>query len=297
MKRLMLIACLAAPFLPVNVQAQQNRVEISITPVTGPVYMLQGGGGNIGVVADPLGVLMIDAMETPSSDQIRAAIKSLPGGDRVRVLVDTHWHSDHTDGNKSLGLGAAIIAHENVRPLLGGEQDQPGRKAGAGPAAALPNVTYSDRLTVYAGGEEIRLVHYSHAHTDGDTVVFLDKSKVVHMGDMFFNGRFPFLDVANGGDIDNWVRQIDAILAVLPADSKIIPGHGPLASTADLKAFRQMLYDSAEIVRNEMKEGKTLEQVKAAGLPERFAPWSKGFMSTPRWLELVYRSLEKQGAR
>jgi len=117
------------------------------------------------------------------------------------------------------------------------------------------------------------------------------------MGDMFFNGRFPFLDVANGGDIDNWVRQLDAILAVLPADSKIIPGHGPLASTADLKAFRQMLYDSAEIVRNEMKEGKTLEQVKAAGLPERFAPWSKGFMSTPRWLELVYRSLEKQGAR
>ncbi len=297
MKRLMLIACLLTPFSILDLRAQQNRAEISITPVAGPVYMIQGGGGNIGVVADPLGVLMIDAMETPSSDQIRAAIKSLPGGERVRVLVDTHWHSDHTDGNKSLGLGATIIAHENVRSLLSRVQGQPDQKTGAEFEAALPNVTYSDKLTVHAGGEEIRLVHYGHAHTDGDTVVFLDKSKVVHMGDMFFNGRFPFLDVENGGDIDNWVRQLDAILAVLPADSKIIPGHGPLATAADLKAFRQMLSDSAGIVRNEMKEGKTLEQVKAAGLPERFASWSKGFMSTPRWLELVYRSLEKQNAR
>ncbi len=297
MKRMTLIVCLLIPFSIAGVQAQQNRIEISLTPVAGPVYMLQGGGGNIGVVADPLGVLMIDAMETPSSDQIRAAIKSLPGGDRVRVLVDTHWHSDHTDGNKTLGLGATIIAHENVRSLLSREQGLLGRKTTPLPEAALPNITYSDKLTVYAGGEEIRLVHYGHAHTDGDTVVFLDKSRVIHMGDMFFNGRFPFLDVDNGGDIDNWVRQLDAILAVLPADSKIIPGHGSLATTADLKAFRQMLYDSAEIVRREMKEGKTLEQVKAAGLPGRFESWSKGFMSTPRWLELVYRSLERPQSR
>ena len=297
MKRMTLIVCLLIPFSTAGVQAQQNRIEISLTPVAGPVYMLQGGGGNIGVVADPLGVLMIDAMETPSSDQIRAAIKSLPGGDRVRVLVDTHWHSDHTDGNKTLGLGATIIAHENVRSLLSREQGLLGRKTAPLPEAALPNITYSDKLTVYAGGEEIRLVHYGHAHTDGDTVVFLDKSRVIHMGDMFFNGRFPFLDVDNGGDIDNWVRQLDAILAVLPADSRIIPGHGSLATTADLKAFRQMLYDSAEIVRREMKEGKSLEQVKAAGLPERFEPWSKGFMSTPRWLELVYRSLQRQQSR
>ena len=297
MKRMTLIVCLLIPFSITGVQAQQNRIEISLTPVAGPVYMLQGGGGNIGVVADPLGVLMIDAMETPSSDQIRAAIKSLPGGDRVRVLVDTHWHSDHTDGNKTLGLGATIIAHENVRSLLSREQGLLGRKTAPLPEAALPNITYSDKLTVYAGGEEIRLVHYGHAHTDGDTVVFLDKSRVIHMGDMFFNGRFPFLDVDNGGDIDNWVRQLDAILAVLPADFRIIPGHGSLATTADLKAFRQMLHDSAEIVRREMKEGKSLEQVKAAGLPERFEPWSKGFMSTPRWLELVYRSLERQQSR
>lgn len=297
MKRIALTVCLWTSFSMTPAAAQQQKPGIVLLPVAGPVYMLQGGGGNIGVVADPQGVLMIDAMETPSSDEIRAAIGSLPGGGRVRVLVDTHWHSDHTDGNKSLGLGATIIAHENVRSLLGREQGLAGRKSAAFPEAALPNVTYTDRLSAYAGGEEIRLVHYGHAHTDGDTVVFLDKSKVVHMGDMFFNGRFPFLDVDNGGDIDNWVRQLDAVLAALPADSKIIPGHGALATTADLKAFRQMLYDCAGIVRSEMKEGKTLEQVKAAGLPARFDSWSKGFMSTPRWLELVYRSLEKQNAR
>ncbi len=297
MKRTILTVCLLTSFSTASDAAQQEKPEIVLSPVTGPVYMLQGGGGNIGVVTDPLGVLMIDAMETPSSDQIRAAIKPLPGGGRVRVLIDTHWHSDHTDGNKSLGLGATIIAHANVRSLLSREQGLLGQKTAALPESALPNITYTDKLSVYAGGEEIRLVHYGHAHTDGDTVVFLDKSKVVHMGDMFFNGRFPFLDVDNGGDIDNWVRQLDAVLAVLPPDTKIIPGHGALATTADLKAFRQMLYDCAGIVRSEMKEGKTLEQVKAAGLPQRFDSWAKGFMSTPRWLELVYRSLEKQQSR
>jgi glyoxylase-like metal-dependent hydrolase (beta-lactamase superfamily II) len=122
----------------------------------------------------------------------------------------------------------------------------------------------------------------------------MDRLKVIHMGDMFFNGMFPFLDVANGGDIDNWVRQLDAILTGLPPDAKIIPGHGPLASPVELKAFRQMLYDSAEIVRKQIKEGKTLAQVQAASLPDRLAPWTKGFLTTPQWLELVYRSLEKQ---
>jgi glyoxylase-like metal-dependent hydrolase (beta-lactamase superfamily II) len=152
-------------------------------------------------------------------------------------------------------------------------------------------------LALPAEGQPVRLIHYPHAHTDGDTVVSMDKYKVVHMGDMFFNGMFPFLDVANGGDIDNWVRQLDSIIAGLPADAKIIPGHGPLAGIAELKAFRQMLFDSADTVRRQMKEGKTLEQIKSAGLPERFGPWTKGFLTTPQWLELVYSSLEKSKAR
>jgi len=265
-----------------------------MTQVAGPVYMLEGNGGNVGVVADPGGVVMIDAMEVPSAGEIREAIRSLPGGDHIRILINTHWHADHSDGNKALGRGAVIVAHQNVRPLLAQEQTLLGGRIQALPPEALPNLTYGDRLTVFAGGDTIRLVHYPQAHTGGDTVVFADANKVVHMGDMFFNGMFPFLDVANGGDIDNWVRQLDALLASIPADAKIIPGHGPLASPPELKTFRQMLADSAEAVRSQIKAGKSLEQIQAAGLPERFAPWAQGFLTTPQWLELVYRSLTKQ---
>jgi cyclase len=275
----------------------QNQAAVTSTPVAGPVYMLQGGGGNIGVIVDTSGVLMIDAMDEKSGAQIRDTLKALPGGGNIRFLINTHWHSDHTDGDAILGSGAVIVAHENVRALLAKPQTLMGQQTKPLPASALPAVTFPDRMVLYIGNEPVRLVHYPHAHTNGDTVVFIDRLKVVHMGDMFFNGMFPFLDVANGGDIDNWVRQLDSVLAGIPADTKIIPGHGPLAGVAELKSFRQMLYDSAEVVRRQMKEGKTLEQIKAAGLPERFAPWTKGFLPTPQWLELVYRSLEQNKSR
>jgi cyclase len=207
--------------------------------------------------------------------------------------VNTHWHSDHADGNLAFGPEAIIFSHDNVRSLLSKPQNLMGQQTSSYPPSGLPEVTYSDKLSLYVGDEEIRLVHYSHAHSNGDTVVYFEKSKVVHMGDMFFHGMFPFMDVANGGDIESWVRQLDLILSSLPADVKIIPGHGPLVGIAELKAFRQMLFDSADIVRTQMKDGKTLEQIKAAGLPERFAPWTKGFFTAPQWLELVFQSLKK----
>jgi cyclase len=294
MKRIMLILVVFVLFAPGFLPAQQAPVKFTLTPVAGQIYMLQGDGGNIGVMADPAGVLLIDSMYQRSAPSIREAIKSLPGGDKVRFLVNTHWHSDHTEGNLALGPGAIILAHENVRSLLAKPQSLLGQQTNAYPSGALPSVTYSDKLTLYVGDEPIRLVHYPNTHSNGDTVVFFDRSNVMHMGDMFFQGMFPFLDVANGGDIDSWVRQIDAVASSVPADVKIIPGHGPLVGIAELKAFRQMLFDSADTVRKQMKEGKTLEQIKAAGLPERFAPWTKGFLTTPQWLELVYRSLEKK---
>jgi len=271
----------------------QNQPPVTVVPVAGPVYMLQGGGGNIGVITDPTGILMIDAMDQVSVAQIRTALKSLPGNGKLRLMVNTHWHSDHTDGDKAFGPETVIVAHENVRSLLAKPQTLMGQKTEPLSVDALPAITFSNTITLYAGNDSVRLVHYPHAHTNGDTVVFFDRYKVVHMGDMFFNGMFPFMDVANGGNIDNWVRQLDSILAILPADVKIIPGHGPLAGIAELKSFRQMLFDSADVVRKEMKEGKSLEQIKAAGLPERFTPWTKGFLPTPQWLELVFRSLEQ----
>lgn len=272
----------------------QQTPPVTLVPVAGPVYMVEGGGGNIGVVADDAGLVMIDAMFERTADAVGGAVKSLPGGGRVRILVDTHWHSDHTDGNKAFGPGAAIVAHENTRALLAKDQTLMGGVIKALPPSAVPDITFADRITVYAGGQEIRLVHFPHAHTDGDTVVFFDELKVVHMGDMFFNGTFPFLDVANGGDIASWVQDLDTILAGLPAGVRIIPGHGPLGGADELKAFRNMLAESADFVRGLMKAGKTLDEIKAAALPANLETWSKGFMKGPRWLELVYSSLAKK---
>ena len=292
MKRVALIICFAVLCIPAT-WAQQPQAQFTLTPVAGQIYLLQGDGGNIGIMADSAGVFMIDSMYQRSAEKIRAAIKSLPGGDKVRFLVNTHYHSDHAEGNLAFGPEAILFSHENVRSILAKPQDLLGQKSNAYPPSGLPEVTYSDKLNLYVGDEQIRLVHYPHAHSNGDTVVYFDKSKVVHMGDMFFHGMFPFMDVTNGGDIESWVRQLDTILSSLPADAKIIPGHGPLVGITELKAFRQMLYDSANIVRKQMKDGKTLEQIKAAGLPETFAPWTKGFFTTPQWLELVYQSLKK----
>ena len=292
MKRVALTICIAVLFIPAT-WAQQPQAQFTLTPVAGQIYLLQGDGGNIGIMADSAGVFMIDSMYQRSAEKIRAAIKSLPGGDKVRFLVNTHYHSDHAEGNLAFGPEAILFSHDNVRSILAKPQDLLGQKSNAYPPSGLPEVTYSDKLNLYVGDEQIRLVHYAHAHSNGDTVVYFDKLRVVHMGDMFFHGMFPFMDVTNGGDIESWVRQLDTILSSLPADVKIIPGHGPLVGITELKAFRQMLYDSADVVRKQMQDGKTLEQIKAAGLPERFAPWTKGFFTTPQWLELVYQSLKK----
>jgi cyclase len=296
-KRAVLVPAFAAACLVIGLSGQQAPPKIERVPVAGPVYMLQGGGGNIGVLADEAGLVFIDAMFERVADGVREAVQGLPGGGRVRVLVNTHWHSDHTDGNKAFGPGATIIAHENVRAVLARDEPLMGGVTKALPEEARPNVTFKDGLTFYAGGQAVRLVHYPLAHTDGDTAVFLEGGQVVHMGDMFFNGIFPFMDVAHGGDIESWIKHLDTVLGGLPEGAKIIPGHGPLGGAADLKAFRDMLADSASYVGKEMKAGKTLEAIKAAGPPAGLEPWAKGFMKGPRWLELVYQSLEKKAAR
>lgn len=294
MKRIAQTVCIALIFLASALQAQQPQAAFTLTPVAGQIYMLQGDGGNIGVLAAPEGTILIDSMYQKSAPSIRDAIKNLPGGGKVLFLVNTHWHSDHTEGNLAFGPQVIIVAHENVRALLAKPPSMMGQPSNPYPASALPSVTYSNSVTLYVGDEPVRLVHYANTHSNGDTVVFFDKSRVLHTGDMFFQGMFPFMDVDNGGDIDSWVRQLDAIISSVPADIKIIPGHGPLAGIAELKTFRQMLFDSADIVRRQIKEGKTLEQIKAAGLPDRFGPWTKGFFTVPQWLELVYRSLNKK---
>ena len=290
----LLAACLA---FAVGARAQQDfsKVQIKTTHVAGSVYMLEGAGGNIGVSAGADGILIIDDQFAPLADKIKAALREINPG-AIHFILNTHFHGDHTGGNPVFGRDGTIIAHDNVRKRLAAGQPAQGNNPGTPPAPreALPVITYAQSVSVHFNGEEIKVIHFPHGHTDGDSVIFFTSSNVVHMGDDFFAGRFPFVDIDSGGDVIGLTNNVAAIIKQLPADVKVIPGHGPLSTLDDLKAYQRMLVTTTDIVRQQIKAGKTLEQIKAAGLPDEWKTWGSGFIKTDRWLETVYRSLTSQ---
>lgn len=273
-------------------QTDFSKVEIKTTKVAGNVYMLEGAGGNIGVSAGPDGVLIVDDQFSPLADKVRAAFKPLSPGP-LRFVLNTHFHFDHTHANPSFGREALIVAHANVRRRLSVETNVLGETYKPLPKEGLPVVTYETTVSVYFNGEEIRVVHFPSGHTDGDSVVFFTASNVIHMGDDFFAGRFPFVDVENGGSVEGLERNVSEIIEKAPAEVKIIPGHGPLSTLADLRAYRDVLRETIALVRARMSAGRTLEQAKAEGLPEKFKEWGTGFINTGDWIELVYKSLKQ----
>jgi len=274
--------------------AQQDfsKVEIKSTKVNGNVYMLQGSGGNIGVSVGADGILIVDDQYAPLADKIKAALKQLGEG-KLKFILNTHWHGDHTGSNAAFGPEAPIIAHTNVRKRLAEGMNIQGRTVAPAAREALPVITFDDKVSVHFNGEEIRVLHFPHSHTDGDAIIFFSSSNVVHMGDVFFNGNFPFVDIDSGGDVDGYIKTVGEVLAKLPAGAKIIPGHGPLATADDLNKFHTMLMTTTKIVRDKMKAGKTLDQIKAEGLPEKWDSWGQGFIKTPAWIETVHKSLSK----
>ncbi len=270
-----------------------SKVQIKATKVAGNVYMLEGSGGNIGVTVGPDGLLIVDDQFAPLADKIKAALKELGQG-KLKFVINTHWHGDHTGGNPIFGVDSTIIAHANVRNRLGAESvNRAGQKVPAAPKEALPVITFDESLSVFFNGEEIKAIHYPNGHTDGDGVIFFTQSNVVHMGDDFFAGKFPFVDLSSGGSVEGLVRDIGNALTKIPAGAKIIPGHGPVSTIDDLKAYHQMLVETVDIVRKQMQSGKSLDEIKAAGLPEKYKDWGSGFISTPVWIETIHRSLSK----
>ena len=283
--------------LAVSIHAQQpdfSKVQIKATKVAGNVYMLEGSGGNIGVSVGADGILIVDDQFAPLADKIRAALKELGQG-KLRFILNTHWHGDHTGGNVVFGPEAPIIAHDNVRKRLATEQKSVvfQRTTPASPKEALPVITFDQSLSVHFNGEEIKVIHYPKGHTDGDSVIFFTISNVVHLGDDFFAGRFPFVDLESGGSIEGLIRNVGEIIGKIPADAKLIPGHGPLSTVDDLKSYHRMLQQTTEIVRQKMAAGKTLDQIKSEGLPAEWASWGTGFIKTDRWVETIYNSLKK----
>lgn len=275
--------------------AQQNfdKVEIKSTRVAGPVYMLEGAGGNIGVSAGEDGTLIVDDQFAPLAEKIEAALQKLATG-KVRYVLNTHWHGDHTGGNEHFGgSGATIVAHANVRSRLSSDQEVKlfGQKYPPRPKEALPVITFQESLSVHFNGEEIKVIHLAKGHTDGDSVVFFTKSNVVHTGDQFFNGIYPFIDLDSGGNVQGYINNVAMLIKLIPADAKIIPGHGPLANIEDLKRFHKMLLATSDMVQSKIKEGKTLEEIKQEGIPAEIdSVWGKGLIKADAWLGIVFES-------
>jgi glyoxylase-like metal-dependent hydrolase (beta-lactamase superfamily II) len=281
-----LLACalLIAPHLASAGQADRfANVEITATPVSGSVYMLMGAGGNIGASVGADGTLIVDDQYAPLADRIQTALNGLGGG-KPKLVLNTHFHGDHTGSNAHFGNDGTIIAHDNVRIRLLSTPEI-GR-------AALPLVTFEDRLTVHFNDEEIQIIHLPAGHTDGDSAVWFKTANVIHMGDQLFTGRFPFIDQASGGTVTGYVENLAAVLAMIPEDTQVIPGHGPLSGTDAIQAAIDMIRATRTTVKNALDAGQSADQIS---LGDEWAEHGTGFINHERWIQILINDIE--GAR
>lgn len=225
--------------LAASAQDRFANVTIETVSVAGNISMLVGQGGNIGVSAGEDGILIIDDQFAPLADRIKSAIEAL-GSATPKFVLNTHFHGDHVGGNAEFGADSMIVAHENVRLRM---------EAGDQPVVALPVVTYDDDVSIHFNGELITLIHVPRGHTDTDSVVYFEESNVIHMGDHFFNGAFPFVDLANGGTVQGYINNLEKVLSWIGDDTSVIPGHGPLAAKSDLLSFYNVVKDTSIDIR------------------------------------------------
>lgn len=275
-----------------------SKVQIKVSKVAGTVYMLEGAGGNIGASVGDDGIVVVDDQYAPLADRIQAALKGITDKP-VRFIINTHYHGDHTGGNEFFQKQAPIIAHDNVRKRLeeGGAAGNGGSvrmEQKAQPKGALPIITFDHDVTVHLNGEDIRALHFPAGHTDGDSVIYFPKSNVVHMGDDFVTYGFPFIDVDSGGSIDGMISGVENAIAQLPADVKIIPGHGPVSDLDDVRAYVKMLKETRAAVQEELDKKMTLEQMKQKKLLDPWKKYSGEFISEDAFLETLYNSLTGQ---
>ena len=271
-----------------------SQAALDTVPVRDGIWMLAGPGGNIGVAAGPAGVLLVDNQFAPMTGRILEAVAGISQAP-VRLVINTHWHADHTGGNENLaGGGAVIIAHDNVRRRLSGEQVSAFFSSRVPPAAAaaLPVLTFERSVTLHLNGQTIHVLHLPAAHTDGDAMVRFEQADVVHLGDLYFNGFYPFIDVEAGGSLDGMVRALDAVLDQIGPDTEVIPGHGPLSDRRGVLRYRDMLASVEVRLRALHADGLNIDQIVAARPTREFdAEWGGGFIKPDQWVRLMHRSL------
>ena len=282
----LILVSLAAP---AAAQQDLSKVEIKAQQLAPGVAVLFGAGGNIGVAHGEDGTVLIDDQFAPLTGKIQKAVTDL-GATPVKFLINTHWHYDHSGGNENLGkAGAIIMAHDNVRVRMAAGATVAGNVIPPAPKAALPVITYADGLKLHLNGEEVRVIHMPVGHTDGDSIIHWTKSNVIHMGDLFFFGMsYPFVDGSSGGNVRGIVLAADKALAIADDKTQIIPGHGAVATKADLLKYRNMVAEIIGKVEAGIKAGQTLDQIKALRPADGYGVKADGFITADRFVETVY---------
>lgn len=294
-----IVALLAGQILisgPAQAQGRDfSKVEITAQDLGGGVHALFGAGGNLGVSAGEDGVFLVDDQFAPLTDKINAAIAKI-SDKKVKFLINTHWHFDHTGGNENFGKqGAVIVAHDNVRKLMSEDQmiDFFKAKVPAAKKEGLPVITFNDTTTFHLNGDTIVVTHLPPGHTSGDSIVHFQKANVVHTGDLFFNGIYPFIDVQHGGTLNGIISDADEILKRVDDKTQIIPGHGPMSDRAGLIAFKNMLIVVRDNVKALIDQGKSKDQVVAAKPTASLdGTWGNGFLNGDAFAGLAYDSLK-----
>ena len=295
-KLLITLVTIAAAVVPISSPAQAPEGAPTITEVADGIYLLAWRGGNIGVSVGDDGVVLVDDQYAPMAPKNLAALRELTDAP-LRFVLNTHWHGDHTGGNEAMtGEGALIIAHDNVRKRLA--EGMLLREVPPATGDALPVVTFDSSVTLHFNGLTVHAFHVEPAHTDGDSVVHFRDADVIHTGDLFFNGIYPFIDGQSGGSVQGVIDAVDRVLELCRPTTKVIPGHGPLADCDDLRAYRDMLSVVHERIAKAIAAGATVDQVVAQKPAAEYdAEWGDGFMQPERWVRSLYETMSSRNQR
>jgi glyoxylase-like metal-dependent hydrolase (beta-lactamase superfamily II) len=275
-----------------GMRAQMGGTPIQKMPLGTGLTLFYGPGGNVVVLQSPSGKFVVDGFVKPAWPKLKAELDALDASP-IKTLIDTHWHFDHADNNANFqNAGASVIAHDNTQKRLMEPHDLMGVHFDPVPSAELPTKTFPSGLTLNATVEQIRLDHVAPAHTDTDIFVFFPKANVLHMGDVYFNGFYPFIDASTGGHINGMIDGVAAAKKIVNGMTKIVPGHGPVGDRRTLEAFGTMLTSIRDTVRTLKTSGKSLADVQAAKPSREFdVAWGKGRMTPDAFVELVYNTV------